>query len=118
VARGEVALIGDASGDIDPITGEGLCLAFRQAGALAKALVADDLSLYESAHRSLSRRPRLMADFMLLMDRSNLLQRRAMKAFATRPRLFSEMLAMHTSELGWTRIAGAAAALGWQVITP
>lgn len=115
VTRGNVALMGDASGNVDPITGEGLCLAFRQAGALADALVAEDLLLYESAHRRLSRRPRFMADFMLLMDRSNLLQRRTMKAFATRPRLFAEILSMHVGQSRPLRFALTAAELGWQV---
>jgi len=92
VTRGNVALIGDASGNVDPITGEGLCLAFRQASALADALIAEDLSLYESAYRRLSRRQRFMADFMLLMDRSNFLQQRTIKAFVGRPRLFADML--------------------------
>jgi menaquinone-9 beta-reductase len=117
VTRHNVALIGDASGNVDPITGEGLCLAFRQAGALADALVADDLLLYESGHRGISRRPRFMADFMLLMDRSNFVQRRVMKVFATRPRLFAEILAMHVGQLSWVRFAAVAAALGWHVAT-
>ena len=117
VTRGNIALIGDASGNVDPITGEGMCLAFRQAGALANALVADNLSLYESAHRRLSRRPQLMADFMLLMDRSNFLQRRTMKAFTDRPRLFADILAMHVGQLTMMRFAAVAATLGWQVAT-
>lgn len=118
VTRDNVALIGDASGTVDPITGEGLCVAFRQAAALADALVAEDLSAYESAHKRLLRRPRFMADFMLLMDRSKFLQRRTMNAFTTRPQLFAGMLAMHVGQLSWTRFAVTAAALGWQVATP
>jgi menaquinone-9 beta-reductase len=117
VTRGNVALIGDASGNVDPITGEGICLAFRQASTLAEALLTEDLSLYESAHRRLSRRPRFMADFMLLMDRSNFLQQRTMKAFAARPRLFADMLAMHVGQLSPTRFTAAAAMLGWQMAT-
>ena len=38
-----VALIGDAAGAMDAITGEGLSLGFRQAFALADALAADDM---------------------------------------------------------------------------
>jgi flavin-dependent dehydrogenase len=38
VARGNVALIGDASGSVDAIAGEGICLSFRQAEMLAQAL--------------------------------------------------------------------------------
>ncbi|MBV9759232.1 MAG: FAD-dependent monooxygenase [Acidobacteriaceae bacterium] len=115
VTRGCVALVGDASGDIDPITGEGLCLAFRQAGALAKALKAEDLCLYESAHRRLSRRPRWMADFMLLMDRSTFVQRRVMRAFAAHPRLFASMLAMHVGQSSPIQFAATTAALGWRM---
>ena len=43
VTRGHLALVGDASGTVDPITGEGLCLTFKQAGALAHALAAGNL---------------------------------------------------------------------------
>ena len=43
---GNVILIGDASGGVDAITGEGLRLGFEQAFALAEALQADDLRLY------------------------------------------------------------------------
>ena len=69
VARGNVALIGDASGTVDAITGEGLCLAFQQAEALASALTRADLAQYAAAHRRIGMRPAFMADFMLTMDR-------------------------------------------------
>lgn len=67
--RGNVALIGDASGSVDAITGEGLCLSFRQAVALAEALEAEDLRGYQEAHRCLLKRPTLMANMMLMLDR-------------------------------------------------
>lgn len=118
VTHGNIALIGDASGNVDPITGEGLCLAFRQASALAAALSQEDLRQYELAHRDLSRRPRFMADFMLLMDRSHLLQRRTMKAFTARPHLFADLLAMHVGQSSPARFAAATAALAWQVAIP
>jgi flavin-dependent dehydrogenase len=38
VCRGNVALVGDASGYVDAITGEGLAVAFHQAAALVEAL--------------------------------------------------------------------------------
>jgi flavin-dependent dehydrogenase len=40
VYRDRVALIGDASGSVDAITGEGLCLSFHQATALADAFAS------------------------------------------------------------------------------
>lgn len=117
VTKGNVALIGDASGTVDPITGEGLCLAFHQAHALADALVAGDLELYEAAHSRLGRRPRFMADSMLLLDRSSNLRSRALSAFSSRPALFADLLAMHVGQLSAGRLAATAAVLGWEVVT-
>ena len=51
VWRENLALIGEASGSVDAITGEGLTVAFQQALALAEALAAGDLQLYQAAHR-------------------------------------------------------------------
>ena len=59
VSRGNVALIGDASGTVDAITGEGLCLTFSQALVLADCLRTGDLSRYEREHRRLALRPLL-----------------------------------------------------------
>ena len=68
VCRGNVALVGDASGSVDAITGEGLCLLFQHAVALADAFAANDLSLYEAAHRRAGRRPQFMSALMLMID--------------------------------------------------
>jgi 2-polyprenyl-6-methoxyphenol hydroxylase-like FAD-dependent oxidoreductase len=116
VTRGNIALIGDASGTVDPIAGSGLCLAFKQALAVADALVAGDLHVYERAHRRLARRPRFMADFMLLMDCSRFLRERSLAAFESHPGLFANLLAMHVGQLNPVRCVAAATALGWQVI--
>ncbi|MFP5286031.1 MAG: NAD(P)/FAD-dependent oxidoreductase, partial [Thermoanaerobaculia bacterium] len=51
VHRGNVALVGDASGYLDAITGEGMAVALHHSAALVDALVAGDLSLYGRAHR-------------------------------------------------------------------
>lgn len=116
VTHGNVALIGDASGTVDPITGEGMCLAFKQALALAAALQAGDLNLYDRAHRLLAQRPRFMARFMLLMDRSTFLRERSLAAFESHPDLFASLLAMHVGDWTPIRFAATATALGWQVI--
>jgi len=117
VVRGNVALVGDASGSVDAITGEGLCLLFQQAVALGDALQADDLGLYEAAHRRMGRRPEWMADLMLLMDNRHRLRRRVMQAFTAEPRLFARMLAMHVGELSTLEFLRNGAALGWQMLT-
>lgn len=95
VARGNVALVGDASGSVDAITGEGLCQAFRQSLALADALSAGDLSRYARAHRRMALRPSLMAGVMLSMDRWPVLRRSALGVMERQPRIFEKMLAMH-----------------------
>ena len=115
VTQGNVALVGDASGTVDPITGDGLCLAFQQAHVLAGALAHDDLGLYERAHRHVARRPRFMSDFMLLLDRSAMLQRRTLAAFEAHPHLFANLLSMHVGQLAPRRFLTTAAALGWQI---
>jgi len=95
VSGGHVALVGDASGSVDAITGEGLCLLFQQAAALSDAMAAGDLSLYERAHRRISRRPRFMSDLMLLLDRRRKIRRGVIRAMAAHPPLFERMLALH-----------------------
>ena len=57
VTAGNIALVGDASGSVDAITGEGLALAFRQAVALASALKDNNLAAYQQAHRVSSGSP-------------------------------------------------------------
>jgi menaquinone-9 beta-reductase len=95
VWRNNVALIGDASGSVDAITGEGLNLAFRQALRLAHALETGDLAGYQQWHRRAIRRPALMAELLLLLDRYPRLRRHALSALATWPGIFARLLAVH-----------------------
>lgn len=98
VCRGRVALVGDASGSVDAITGEGLCLLFQQAVAAAEAFAANDLSRYAAAHRRIGRRPRLMADLMLAMDGRARLRGLVMGALAAHPPLFAGMVRFHMGQ--------------------
>jgi len=95
VARGSVALIGDASGSVDAVTGAGVSLAFQQALALADALADDRLADYETAHRRIMRPRRIMADALLAMDRWPKLGQRARQALSRGPWLFEHLLALH-----------------------
>ncbi len=99
VTRDRIALVGDASGSVDAITGEGLALAFQQASCLAPALAAGDLRTYDNMHRRIGRTPRLTARALLLMDGHDALRRRALRSLAARPRIFSRLLAMHVGAL-------------------
>ena len=99
VHRGRIALLGEASGSVDAITGEGLSTAFRQANAFVSAIKNDDLRLYESAHRKIMRRPRAMSRMLLLMDRNPSIRHRVLHALSSEPSVFSRLLAIHTGML-------------------
>lgn len=118
VQRGNVALVGEASGSVDAITGEGLALAFRQALAVADCLRAGNLRPYQDAHSRITRVPRRMASLMLLMENRQWLRERAFRALATEPHFFRRMLAMHTgavapAELGLSQ----GLSFGWRLLT-
>jgi flavin-dependent dehydrogenase len=92
---GRTVLIGDASGSVDAITGEGLCLAFHQAFALAGALESGNLEAYQAAHREILKRPMRMGDLMLLLDRFAWLRPPALRAMQWQPAIFRTLLAVH-----------------------
>jgi flavin-dependent dehydrogenase len=117
VTRGRVALVGDASGTVDAVTGHGLSLAFQQAIALAEAMKEGDLGLYEQAHRHITAVPILMTRLMLLMAGSEWIRSRTIRLFQKSPGLFSRMLAIHSgtsplSSVGAAEIAG----FGWKFL--
>jgi menaquinone-9 beta-reductase len=116
VHSGNVALVGDASGSVDAVTGDGLRLAFRQAIALADAIQTGDLRHYERAHRELARKALLMGDLLLAFGRNDRLRARAIKMLAQRPGLFARILAMHSGERNWGELLFASAQLGWQFL--
>jgi flavin-dependent dehydrogenase len=95
VYRGRVALVGDASGSVDAITGEGLCLAFRQAAALAEAIERGDLAMYRRTHRRLAQRPERMARLLAGLGDHASIRRAAMSVMAAHPAIFAKMLAFH-----------------------
>jgi menaquinone-9 beta-reductase len=116
VARGNVALVGDASGGVDAITGEGLRLAFRQAAVLADAMEAGDLGEYEHAHRELQRRPLRMGKLMVKLARSEGIRERVMRAMGESPKLFARMLAIHMGRASTRDVVATGAQLGWHFI--
>jgi 2-polyprenyl-6-methoxyphenol hydroxylase-like FAD-dependent oxidoreductase len=98
VCNQRLALVGDASGSVDAITGEGLCLAFQQALILPEALACGNLERYELEHRRLTRLPGRMAWLMLTLDKHMGFQRRALAGLASHPNLFASLLAVHVRE--------------------
>ena len=116
VFRGRTVLVGDASGGVDAITGEGLCLAFRQAALLGESLASGDLARYQKSHRRLMRRPALMARMMLFLAKHPHLRRRTMGVFQSSPRSFAGMLAMHVGAGSTRDYIANGIALGWELL--
>jgi flavin-dependent dehydrogenase len=117
VYSGNVALVGDASGGVDAITGEGLRLAFRHAIALADAMERNDLASYARAHREQARKPALLGDLLLALTRSERLQTRSLRLLAKRPQLFARLLAVHAGRGAIADWLSAGAQLGWRFLT-
>jgi flavin-dependent dehydrogenase len=99
VVSSRIALVGDASGSVDAVTGEGLALAFRQANCLSTALAAGDLQSYDTRHRRMARMPLLMARILLVLDGDDRLRRMVFRSLAAHPRIFSGLLAIHVGTL-------------------
>lgn len=119
VVAGNVALIGDASGSADAITGEGLAMAYRQAVLLASAIEQDNLRLYSAAHPGTLRMPQTMARIMLLMDRFPFFRDRAMRMLAREPMIFSRMLDVHLGEESLPSfVCSKGLQVGWGLLAP
>lgn len=99
VVRDRVALVGDASGSVDALTGEGLSLGFRQALTLAEAVEQQDLAQYQVVHRHITRVPRRMANLMLCVGARAGLRRRVLHALNSQSQMFGLMLGVHTAAL-------------------
>jgi menaquinone-9 beta-reductase len=105
VIRGNVAVLGDASGSVDAVTGEGLLNALQQAHGLAEAIAAGNPELYAAAHRQISKGPQRMARLLLLLDRLPWLERAFVATMARRPESFSALLRVHLAEQSWLSFA-------------
>jgi menaquinone-9 beta-reductase len=116
VYRGNIALVGDASGGVDAITGDGIRLALLHAGALADAMAANDLSSYQRAHRELAKGPTRAGAMLLLLDRHPALRSRVIRAMQSKPDLFAAMLASHVGKGTRIKLAATSAQLGWRLL--
>ena len=116
VRRGNVALVGDAAGYFDAITGEGMAVAFHESAALVEALVAGDLDRYAAAHRTINRLPNFMTGLVLALESRPRLRARAVRALAAEPALFSKLLGIHARILPPRRIGLGALRLAWRLV--
>lgn len=117
VANEFTALVGDASGSVDSITGEGLGMSFRQAQALAECIQSGSLDAYAHLHEKIGKLPHAMGNLMLTMDRWPALERRAMQVLSSDPALMHDLLSAH---LGSSRLIDVlrhkGPRLGWNVL--
>lgn len=95
VQRHNLALVGDAAGYVDAITGEGLAVALHQSAALVEALRSGSLAGYPAASRRIHRLPDAMTSLMLALEKRPRLRARAVRALAAEPALFSLLLGIH-----------------------
>jgi flavin-dependent dehydrogenase len=116
VACGNVVLVGDASGGVDAITGEGLRLAFQQSLTLGEAMEAGDLRRYEEAHRQLARRPTWMGKLILELGRHVQIRERALRVMSGKPELFARLLAIHVGQATTGDALMTGAQLGWSFL--
>jgi flavin-dependent dehydrogenase len=105
VTRGNLALVGDASGYLDAITGEGLALSVHQAVALIDSISSGDLERYAVAHRRIVRFPNTITRLLLVVERHPRLRRRVMRSLTADPSLMSRFLALKMRS-GGPRIFG------------
>ena len=95
VSSGYTALVGDASGSVDAITGEGICIGLRQAEAVAHAIGAGDLQMYSKKHAAIMRRPMLMAGVLSTLSNHNHVRGGLLSGLSQDPELFERLLGFH-----------------------
>ncbi|MHB1313674.1 MAG: NAD(P)/FAD-dependent oxidoreductase [Gemmatimonadaceae bacterium] len=95
VVADDVALVGDAAGYVDAITGEGVSLALETAAVLAAELGTRRrgvMNQYATAHRRAYKRYARLADALLFVARHPSLRRGAITTLARWPRIFGAAL--------------------------
>lgn len=92
-------LIGDAAGAPDPITGDGLALAFASVVPAADAIVAGDLDAYQRARHALGATPARLGRLLLRLSR---LRGRPVRALLRRPSLVPTLLDVAMARQPWS----------------
>ena len=102
-------LVGDSSGYLDAITGEGMAMSFRQAQALATCLKAGRPQDYPRAHRAICRPYYRLTHLVLWAGRHPELMRRAIRGLSRDPDFFSRVLGLvegqnPVGQVGWASL--------------
>ena len=88
-AAGRVLLVGDAAGNVDALTGEGIALGLAQARAAAACLARDRPDDYERQARRIGRRQEVLTRALLLATGHRAVRRRLVPAAERLPWVFS-----------------------------
>jgi len=97
--RGRVALVGDATGALDPLTGEGITVGLLSARSLVDTLARGaSLHAYERRHRRLLSVPRALTRLMLVAAAHPQLRHRFVAIVARHPALFDRLIALDAGE--------------------
>lgn len=89
---GNVLLVGDAAGYLDPLTGEGVALGLATAGAAVEAIASGRPATYEARYREITRRYFTMTAALLAAVRRPLLHAPLVRAARALPSLFDRTL--------------------------
>jgi flavin-dependent dehydrogenase len=89
--KGRVLLVGDASGYVDALTGEGMRVGFAQARSAVDAVVSGDTARYEREWRVETRDFRMLTSGLVTAARSPL-RSRIVPAAVARPGLFGSIV--------------------------
>ncbi len=112
-----VALVGDAAGYLDALSGEGLALGFRSALALVECFASGELWRYPSEHARLAQAYYGMTHVLLGLARHPRLRRSAVRYLSRRPQLFSDLLGVSAgSRVPPSSLVGSA--LSWLFTHP
>jgi len=117
VAKEGIFLVGDASGFIDPITGEGMASGLAQARACIRAL--DDArpeACYRRLHRRITKDPRRLTALLLYLVGSAGRAARAMGGLQRSPAAATTLLGINCGYFGFGRVTPrewAALLAGW-----
>jgi flavin-dependent dehydrogenase len=106
VVDGSIALLGDAAGSVDAITGAGITLGLHQAVLLARALRSGILEEYDAGYRRLMRLANGMTSFMLAIHARPRLRGWTLRTLAVAPWIFSQLLSLHTRAFPFTDPGG------------
>jgi len=90
--EGRIALVGDAAGFLDPITGEGIRLGFESAQLLVDCLQRNRLDEYDAGWRRIVRRYRQVTATILALRRNRYVNPAIVPTLRTVPGLFDRML--------------------------